>query len=458
MPSPLTLALFVAVLCVGAVWVAVLVARPPVWLTEPSVWGAIAFATVIGQALVVPLFAHRAETQLGVQRDLGPGLSAVSALMTGIVVGTSLMAVVTSHRRLGPGARWIVGSLWAIAGVTVLSAAVAAEPMAAKWSLILAALVHATAVSAPDRRTLLRWLRVVLRSVVLGSLVLTIIAPSWAFIGADADGNFDRTLGGVARLSGLTSHPGTLAVIATLALLVEFACLRTTGALGRVALAGAAVCVLLAQSRTLWAAACLGLVLMSARRWPSLRRSAYAVLALAAVVLAFRPSIVVGADWTFGSQNVQSVSGRTIIWQYATAAFESSPWIGVGPGFLGEDYRRAFLPADLQYVVHAHNQVMQTLAETGIVGLAALGVLVGAMVVVAWRIRRADASLGAAMVVVLLMTGVAGVPLRAVGEMVIPALVVLSYLCVARREGPAGDPFVPTPATTQRPDLQLAGS
>jgi O-antigen ligase len=78
---------------------------------------------------------------------------------------------------------------------------------------------------------------------------------------------------------------------------------------------------------------------------------------------------------------VASDVGRVEIWRIAWEVFKSRPIFGVGPGVFGEAFRAHVSPA---YVVvrhtglaaadHAHNQILQVLATTGVVGL--LGYLV----------------------------------------------------------------------------------
>lgn len=81
-----------------------------------------------------------------------------------------------------------------------------------------------------------------------------------------------------------------------------------------------------------------------------------------------------------------SHSSRMHFWTLAVDAWLTSPVVGIGIGGFQVVYIRAFHPAENAYVApHAHNLFMTTLAEQGLVGMAAL---IGLMVVVAMRLLR----------------------------------------------------------------------
>ncbi|MFB3786210.1 MAG: O-antigen ligase family protein [bacterium] len=92
-----------------------------------------------------------------------------------------------------------------------------------------------------------------------------------------------------------------------------------------------------------------------------------------------------------------SVATRPFFWKGAAAIWMSSPWVGTGLGTFPL-YFPAFRPKELSFhlpfqeffVEHAHNEYLETAAETGAIGLVSyLAVLVSVLVYV-WRtlIRR----------------------------------------------------------------------
>lgn len=137
------------------------------------------------------------------------------------------------------------------------------------------------------------------------------------------------------------------------------------------------VVVPLSDARTTWVAAILAaafFLLTSARpnalRWAWTHRVAagagmVALLAVASVVI--------------GSGAVGTLSGRTHIWQTAVSTFLIDPLSGTGPGTLAWMRLVGIQPGLESYpVFHAHNLVLQTLAEGGVLLLVGLGVAIGA--------------------------------------------------------------------------------
>ena len=77
---------------------------------------------------------------------------------------------------------------------------------------------------------------------------------------------------------------------------------------------------------------------------------------------------------TIGDVNMQSNSERFLLWTSAIHMFEDHPVLGIGyAGFKKEYQGKYMLPeAKERDLGHAHSNVMQMLAECGIIGLAAL--------------------------------------------------------------------------------------
>jgi O-antigen ligase len=147
---------------------------------------------------------------------------------------------------------------------------------------------------------------------------------------------------------------------------------------------------------------------MARRRWlplaaalPALyftgTRGALAGAAVAAVILAPRRArlalIAAGAAALLLHPRAGAVAsdvGRIEIWRTAWAIFRSSPIVGTGPGTFGIAFREMISPA---YVIvrhstlaaadHAHNELLQVLATTGIVGALAYLLVAGHLAILA---------------------------------------------------------------------------
>ena len=171
------------------------------------------------------------------------------------------------------------------------------------------------------------------------------------------------------------------------------ACLALTGSLTSVAagLLGALVFLLLNETSLAW-----------------LKRHALLLLPAALALGAF-----VGVQLQQRQQRgleLGSLAQRLRLWQVAAGMFRESPLVGMGPGSFQEIFLRAGVMDAGPSHQHAHNLYLHTAAETGIVGLAALGILLVAAVLgvrAAWRRGRSrGAALGIALLVALLAHGV----------------------------------------------------
>jgi O-antigen ligase len=145
---------------------------------------------------------------------------------------------------------------------------------------------------------------------------------------------------------------------------------------------GADLAVLvLAQSKTAWVAALLGLLLV---RWTWFRQRAFpgdpwrasAGLVVVACLMAAALAVVLGwsarQDAVIGfitDFNLLTLTGRTEIWQVTFDEFMRSPLIGYGPSIWDLPFRYEHR---MLHVGQAHNQFIQTLGQAGLLGLGAL--------------------------------------------------------------------------------------
>ncbi len=80
---------------------------------------------------------------------------------------------------------------------------------------------------------------------------------------------------------------------------------------------------------------------------------------------------------------------RLAHWDAAWQMFSRSPWLGVGIGQYAVVYPEVALPRWQDPLGHAHNYYLHTLAETGLLGLAAYLTLLASALALAWRRTRA---------------------------------------------------------------------
>ncbi|WP_030269316.1 O-antigen ligase family protein [Streptomyces sp. NRRL B-24484] len=357
-----------------------------------------------------------------------------------LLVGVLLFALAGPRRPAGPvGAAVAAAALGMYAG-PVLSALFGGHGGAGDWRLYLAPLTVAALYAAPRIRpaAMMRRVRAMLRVYTWGSLCALAVAPGWA-LAASPIVNFRLPGLGSSRLVGVTTHPILLGVIASAALAVELAPLYRSRLWPLHAGAAAAVLVL-AQSRTAWLAAPLGLLLLYRRGahhriHPLLRRLLVLGIAVCGAVLV--PALVTGAGQVLSDREVSTLHGRTAVWDMAMSAFRSDVLLGYGPTLFTDRSS----PVQAVYS-HAHSQLHQTLATSGLVGAAGLLLFAAAVVVAAARGAAAGAGLPWALTAVTVATCVTEAPLRGVdfSPFLLLVLVLVSVLLAwSPAAGAAGD-------------------
>lgn len=85
-----------------------------------------------------------------------------------------------------------------------------------------------------------------------------------------------------------------------------------------------------------------------------------------------------------------AVIERLAHWVAALRMWEQEPWLGIGPGNYAAVYPAVRLPLWEEALGHAHNLYLNTLAESGLIGLTAFVAMWLALVVWVWR-RRGSA-------------------------------------------------------------------
>jgi O-antigen ligase len=118
------------------------------------------------------------------------------------------------------------------------------------------------------------------------------------------------------------------------------------------------------------------------------------VAVLAATVLAAATGGHEGAPAAGQAQRLVSVqSNRYAYWRVAVATFADHPLRGIGAGGFAVEWLRERPVA--RPAQDAHSLPIETLAELGLIGAAALALLAGAIVAAARRLQRVDPVLAA---------------------------------------------------------------
>jgi O-antigen ligase len=131
-----------------------------------------------------------------------------------------------------------------------------------------------------------------------------------------------------------------------------------------------------------------------------------------------------------------SMTGRDRIWAIAWQEWQSHPIWGWGLQIWGDNYRRAIGMAN---ATHAHNQFMDSLSRSGLVGVGALMLYLLTLAALAIRSARRSDGLTLALLLSLLMRAGSEVPLLLTGygpDLIIHVLLLMAV--AAHRNAPIG--------------------
>lgn len=305
------------------------------------------------------------------------------------------------------------------------------------------AVLALSALPAIPAQQFAKYARWALGGVAWSSWLAVLIVPDWAATWTYADGAIP---GFTLRLYGVTPHANMLGPMMVSYLVLGWATparsmwARLTGGVVAAALVAS-------QSKTAWAllvilyglrvAALLCSQPLTVRvAWISLL-TAGAILAASILVLATDIERRFEHLWgVLRHGRFATLTGRMPLWLYTLGVWLKNPWFGYGPHLWDRDMRLAYLPILGWAPPHAHNQLIQTLGEAGILGAIAL-VAYGVMLLQSARSVGALTQWAApALAAGLVLRGVTEVPLRqelADGNFYLHFLV-LAFVVLALRE------------------------
>jgi O-antigen ligase len=337
-----------------------------------------------------------------VQSSLSRWASRVSSLVL-IAFSLTILArfwLTRGRDSAEPVSRLAKGFCTYLLGTALIGMTAAGEPMFS-YKVFYVPIVLGAAYTLGDfrERVIAAHVKAILFLVAAVSLLLAAVAPQHALLG-----DYQGLIPGVHfRLYGLSTHPNTLGPAALL--LIVFELYFPSPRLARYTLlACGALVFILAQSKTAWVAAVglyvFGLIPYRIVQTPGL--NAKVVFLTANVIAAVTVLLIVTALYpTEGLSNTESLTtltGRTEIWRITLEEFKHYPVFGYGPQLWGLEYR---LQEGWLVAGQAHNQFIQTLGESGSVGLL---LLLGYLAVLfGYAIRYLRESRGLVLVLLILI-------------------------------------------------------
>lgn len=409
----------------------------------------VVYTLAVAQPLAILLLSTRTVGTGGAISDVSQTASLVGRAMNLAMLAVGVTLLLLPGERVGRGGRLLLAGVWGMALALFIANAFSPSPGSVRYEFYFAVAVTAVVLGVQDRVTLTLWARRTMRVIVLISLGAAVVAPVWAFIGEGTQG-YGRTIFGVPRLTGLSPHPNALSAIAVASLLVEIGFRHGPRRVQIFAGLAAAVCVLLTQSNTGYIAAAVGVLVITAVRHAGYRKTLVSGAIALLGVYVFWPQAIIPASLR-SSDYVNSVSGRTMIWRLSLDEWHRHPLTGYGPNIFSPSYLSSHFPANMQ-VSNAHNQVVQTLADSGLLGAAGLAVVIAATVLCGWRARRVDGGLSLALGAAFWTFSITETPMRVVGVGAVPALVTLGVALVASREAAVAAAGLPAAERIDRVD------
>ena len=261
----------------------------------------------------------------------------------------------------------------------------------------------------------------------LASIGVAAVAPNLAL-----DTQYPRgLLPGVPRFAGLAPHAVTLGMLAQTFLLCLWARPYGRPALNWAAVAIGLGVVFLAQAKNAWIALMVCSILMLAvrhgeamwRRIADPRNPSAGILWCGAIIVGvlgvLGPLLVAdlgsrAADFLDSPEGASllTLTGRDRIWAIALEEWRASPVFGHGPGIWDEEFRASI---NMPNATSGHNQLMDTLSRSGLVGAIALVVYAAVLLFLSVRAARATGGLSLALGVALALRSMTEVPMLLFG-------------------------------------------
>ncbi len=286
---------------------------------------------------------------------------------------------------------------------------------------VLVVLMFLPVIKGVSSQMLVSVFRFVAGFMVIGSLCMAVFMPGIAYM---ADVSYEFTSGGSSRLIGFFGHPTVLGLYALMLLAVELH-LPKNDRITKVNLPVCfAVIVLTVSKSSMVLAATLCL-------WHLAKKGRVGVIVFMFVLvsafgyLLLNPTLLSFLD---ANDNYMTLTGRVVLWEEIINSWLDNPLFGNGPAFFGS--------GKIDFA-HAHNSILQSISDGGLLGL--LGFLGYLAALLFLALKNTNASRSLSIVLVLLLLGfsmtdaVMRIDLFLSGVFFINATIVL-YLCALDRE------------------------
>lgn len=199
------------------------------------------------------------------------------------------------------------------------------------------------------------------------SLLGIILNPTWAYT------SYTQSWIGIPiRLFGVSNHPNGLGyIVISYFVLIRF--IRKKNFWFYINFTAAIITLILSQSKTAWGALLVWLIIEGViKLFPSHRKAIFRILAysLACLLLVSTYILLFQKDLLYSFLGFYlNLSGRIDVWQITLETWLDHPLIGYGPNLWDVNFRQSF---GYLWAGQSHNQFLQTLGETGLLGFIGL--------------------------------------------------------------------------------------
>ena len=218
------------------------------------------------------------------------------------------------------------------------------------------------------------------------------------------------------RFWGLSEHANAIAPMATTLLLLIRYHPFSRPILTWLAFGLTAAVLLLAQSQTSWLATLLvvpAMPIFARLTCPSFLKSRLLIVPLIIIglsggvaLLAGPPNVQWISDTTLAIGD-QVMTGRGRVWQIAVETFLNNPIFGYGLTAWDDDFRHQI---GLPWAVHAHNQFLNTLSTSGLIGLTGFLYYFGILMIASARAAKVTRGLAPALAINCVLQSITEVP------------------------------------------------
>jgi O-antigen ligase len=215
---------------------------------------------------------------------------------------------------------------------------------------------------------LLKIIQFIVLLFIYGSIIAFLGNPSWA--GSEY---FDSWIGLNYRLSGLTSHPNGLGYLSVVSIMINVV-MKKNNKLHTLHFIASLFTLILSQSKTAWLALLVWVFyFLVIRNFHGKKNfTKLSIISILIVIFISIPLIIKYQSLlSFLPEEIASLTGRSDIWKISIEEWSRNPIIGFGPNLWDLDYRLQLGPQYL-WAGQAHNQIIQTLGESGLIGLITL--------------------------------------------------------------------------------------